>query len=53
MLKRYGKSPDRPDSASYCFYNMQSVVKKQKAKPPRRFINPTTGELIPLEYDED
>jgi hypothetical protein len=53
MLKRYGKSPDRPDSASYCFYNMTSIVKKKLIRPPRRIINPTTGERINRNVDFD
>jgi hypothetical protein len=56
LLKRYGKSPDRPDAGSYCFHKMQPLAKKKLIKPPRRHINPLTGEYLPVQekrLDED
>lgn len=51
MKKRYGKSPDRPDSAMYTFYKMNKP-KNSKSDPrtarTRKVFNPFTGGTIDL-----
>ena len=45
IKKRYWKSPDRPDAASYTFYRLETKAQK-KEKEPRNLLNPLTWEKI-------